>query len=62
MSKVLIADIIFVMKYILVIAALLIIGGVIYINTDKIMPEDMKLDNILKSAKLPVKGEAPELR
>ena len=61
MSKVLIADIIFVMKYILVIAALLIIGGVIYINTDKIMPEDMKLDNILKSAKLPVKGEAPEL-
>ena len=57
----LIADIIFVMKYILVIAALLIIGGVIYINTDKIMPEDMKLDNILKSAKLPVKGEAPEL-
>jgi len=61
LSKVLIADIIFVMKYILVIAALLIIGGVIYINTDKIMPEDMKLDNILKSAKLPVKGEAPEL-
>ena len=46
MSKVLIADIIFVMKYILVIAALLIIGGVIYINTDKIMPEDMKLDII----------------